>query len=166
VPSASKKSQSFKMKTKQIFLTTNGSKKSQSGNPVWLTFAECSTIEVSFQHHVRRNKQQLWCNKCASWKSFLVCFDNEIHTTIYCTIYTTLSSLRNWANNDRYRLQPSTPTQLCWSSSRLQPLQNYNLIKFALIRPSTLNHDRNLWTFEGAQRDNLFCRIFLGVPTP
>ena len=53
------------------------------------------------------------------------------------------SSLRNWANHDRYRLRPSTPAQLCWSSSRLQPLQNNNLIKFAIIRPSTLNHDNN-----------------------
>ena len=68
----------------------------------------------------------------------------EFHFRWVYTFSATLSSLRNWANNDRYRLRPSTPAQLCWSSSKLQPLQNYNLIKFALIRPSTLNHDRNL----------------------
>ena len=61
-----------------------------------------------------------------------------------------LSSLRNWANHDRCRLRPSTPAQLCWSSSRLQHLQNNNLIKFAIIRPSTLNHDRNFWNCRGA----------------
>ena len=32
---------------------------------------------------------------------------------------------------------PSTPKQLCWSSSRLQSLQNNNLIKFVKIQPST-----------------------------
>ena len=67
----------------------------------------------------------------------------EFHFSWVYTFSATLSSLRNWAN-DRYRLRLSTPAQLCWSSSRLQPLQNYNLIKFALIWPSTLNHDRNL----------------------
>ena len=61
-----------------------------------------------------------------------------------------LSFLRNWANHDRYRLRPSTPAQLCWSSSRLQPLQKTNLIKFAIIRPSALNHDRNVWNCRGA----------------
>jgi len=74
----------------------------------------------------------------------------EFHFSWVYTFSITLSSLRNWANNDRYRLRHSTPAQLCWSSSRLQPLQNYNLIKFALIRPSTLNKDRNLWNFRGA----------------
>ena len=74
----------------------------------------------------------------------------EFHFSWVYTFSATLSSLRNWANNGRCRLLPSTPAQLCWSSSRLQPLQNYNLITFALIRPSTLNHDRNVWNFRGA----------------
>ena len=74
----------------------------------------------------------------------------EFHFSWVYTFSAILSSLRNSANNDRYRLRPSTPAQLCWSSSRLQPLQNYNLIIFALIRPSTLNNDRNLWNFRGA----------------
>jgi len=73
------------------------------------------------------------------------------------------SSLRNWANNDRYRVRPSTPARLCWSSSRLQPLQNYNLIKFALIRPSTLNHDRNLWNFRGAPDETTCFAGFFSV---
>ena len=73
----------------------------------------------------------------------------EFHFRWVYTFSAMLSSLRNWANHDRYRVWPSTPAQLCWSSSRLQPLQNYNLIKFAIIRPSTLNHDRNLWNCRG-----------------
>jgi len=53
----------------------------------------------------------------------------EFHFSWVYTFSATFSSLRNWANNDRYRLLPSTPAQLCWSFSRLQPLQNYNLIR-------------------------------------
>jgi len=79
------------------------------------------------------------------------------------TFSATLSSLRNWANYDRYRLRPSTPAQLCWSSSRLQPLQNYNLIKFTLIRPSTLYHDRNLWNFRGAPDETTCFAGFFSV---
>ena len=60
-----------------------------------------------------------------------------IELGMFRLFFSFFNSLRNWANHDRYRLRPSTPTQLCWSSSRLQPLQNYNLIKLALIRPST-----------------------------
>ena len=52
----------------------------------------------------------------------------EFHFSWDYTFSATLSSLRNWANNDRYRLRPSTPTQLRYSSRRLQPLQNNNLI--------------------------------------
>ena len=49
----------------------------------------------------------------------------EFHCSWVYTFSATLSSLRNWANNDTEQttLRPSTPTQLCWSSSRLQPLQ-------------------------------------------
>ena len=82
------------------------------------------------------------------------------HFSWVYTFSATLSSLRNWAHNDRYRLRPNTPAQLCWSSSRLQPLQNYNLIKFAIIRPSTLNHDRHLWNFRGAPDETTSCRFF------
>jgi len=74
----------------------------------------------------------------------------EFHFSWVYTFSAMPSSLRNWANHDRYRLRPSTPSQLCWSSSRLQPLQNNNLIKFAIIRPSTLNHNKNLWNCQGA----------------
>ena len=88
------------------------------------------------------------------------CSTNEIRTFVSTywvyTFSATLSSLRNWASNDRYRLRPSTPAQLCWSSSRLQPLQNYYLIKFALIRPSTSNLDRHLWNFRGAPDETTF----------
>jgi len=88
----------------------------------------------------------------------------EFHFSWLYTFSATLSSLRNWANNDRYRLRPSTPAQLCWSSSRLQLLQNYNLIKFALIRTSTLNHDRNLWNFRGAPDETTCFAVFFSVP--
>ena len=79
-----------------------------------------------------------------------------------------LSSLQNWEKHVRYRLRPSTPAQLCWSSSRLQPLQNYTLIKFAIIRPSTLKHYKNLWNCRarGARRGNLFNSFLFGVPAP
>jgi len=71
--------------------------------------------------------------------------------------------LRNWENHDRYRLRPSTPAQLCWSS-RLQPLQNNNLIKFAIIRPSTLNHDKNLWNCRGAPDETTCLTGFFRCP--
>ena len=87
----------------------------------------------------------------------------EFHFSWVYTSSATLSSLRNWANNDRYRLRPSTPAQLCWFSSRLQLLQNYNLIKFALIRTSTLNHDRNLWNFRGAPDETTCFAVFFSV---
>ena len=90
----------------------------------------------------------------------------EFHFSLVYTFSTTLSSVRNWANNDRYRLRPSTPMQLCWSSSRLQPFQNYNLIKFALIRPPTLNHDINSWNFRGALDETTCFAGFFGVPAP
>jgi len=89
----------------------------------------------------------------------------EFHFSWVYTFSATLSSLWNWANNDRYRLRPSTPAQLCWSSSRLQPLQNYNLIKFALIWPSTLNHDRNLWNFRGAPDETTCFAGFFRCPS-
>ena len=43
----------------------------------------------------------------------------EFHFSWIYTFSATLSSLRNWENNDRYWLRPSTPVQLCWLSSRL-----------------------------------------------
>jgi len=89
----------------------------------------------------------------------------EFHFSWIYTFSATLSSLRNWSNNDRYRLRPSTPAQLCWSSSRLQPLQNYNLIKFALIRPSTLIHDINLWNVRGAPDETTCFAGFFRCPS-
>jgi len=86
---------------------------------------------------LQSNSRLLGCERVMETRS-------EFHFSWVYTFSATLSSLWNWANNDRYRLRPSTPAQLCWSSSRLQPLQNYNLIKLALIRPSTLNYNINL----------------------
>ena len=90
----------------------------------------------------------------------------EFHFSWVYTFSAMLSSLRNWANHDRYRLPPSTPAQLCWSPSRLQFLQNNNLIKFAIIRPSTLNHNRNLWNCRGAPDETTYLKFFFGVPAP
>jgi len=87
----------------------------------------------------------------------------KFHFSWVFTSSATLSSLRNWANNDRYRLRPSTSVKICWSSSRLQPLQNYNLIKFALIRQSALSHDRNLWNFRGAPDETTCFAVFFSV---
>ena len=115
-----------------------------------------------------------WHKNMNCYRATVVCLDakglletrEEFHFSWVYTFSATLCSLWNWANNDTYRLRPSIPAQLCWSSSRLQPLQNYNLIKFALIRPSTLNHDRNLWNFRGAS-DEITCFAgFFGVPAP
>ena len=47
----------------------------------------------------------------------------EFHFSWVYTFSAMLDSLPNWANDDRYRLRPSAPVQLCWSSSRPQPLQ-------------------------------------------
>ena len=41
-----------------------------------------------------------------------------------------------------------------------KPLQNYNLFKFALIQPSSLNHDKFMKLLRGAWQRNLFCRFF------
>jgi len=49
--------------------------------------------------------------------------------------------------------------------SRLQPLQNYNLIKFAIIRPSTLNHDRNLWNCRVAPDETTYLTGFFRCPS-
>ena len=87
------------------------------------------------------------------------------HFSWVYTFSAMLSSLRNWANHDRYRLRPSTPAQLCWSSSRLQPLQNDNLIKFAIIWPSTLNHDRNLWNCRGPPDETTCLTGFFRCPS-
>ena len=89
----------------------------------------------------------------------------EFHFSWVYTLSATLSSLRNSANNDRYRLRPSTRAQLCWSSSRLQALKNYNLIKFELIRPSTLSHDRNFWNFRGAPDETTCFAGFFRCPS-
>ena len=90
----------------------------------------------------------------------------EFHSSWVYTFSAMLSCLRNWANHDRYRLRPSTPAQQCWSSSRLQPLQNNNLIKFAIVRPSTLNHDKNLWNCRGAPDETTCLTGFFRCPSP
>ena len=113
-----------------------------------------------------------WHKNMNCYRATVVCLDakgygnrEEFHFNWVYSISATLSSLQNWANNDRYWLRPSTPAQLCWSSSRLQPLQNCNLIKFALIRPSTLNHDRNLWNFRGAPDETTCFAGFFRCPS-
>jgi len=89
----------------------------------------------------------------------------EFHFSWVYTFSVMLSFLQNWAIHDRYWLRPSTPTQLCWSSSRLQPLENYNLIKFATIRPWTLNHDRNVWNCREAPDETTCLTAFFRCPS-
>ena len=113
--------------------------------------------ERKFSSQLQSNSRLLGCERVMETRA-------EFHFSWVYTFSVTLSSLRNWANNDRYRLRPSTPAQLCWSSSRLQPLQNYNLVKFAQIRPSTLNHDRNLWNFRGAPDETTCFAVFFRCP--
>ena len=57
------------------------------------------------------------------------------------------------------------PRNLCWSSSRLQSLQNNNLNKFAIIRPSPFNHDRNLLNCRGAPDETTCLTVFFRCPS-
>jgi len=117
-------------------------------------------------HFLTHNYELLQSNNCLLGWERVMETRAEFHFSWVYTFSAMLSSLRNWANNDRYRLRPSTPAQLCWSSSRLQPLQNNNLIKFAIIRPSTLNHDKNLWNCRGTPDETTCLTGFFGVPAP
>ena len=95
----------------------------------------------SFQYHSARDFSSSWSmRKLENWalapkyellqsNSCLIGCERVVETRAefyFCWVYTfsaMFSSLRNWANHDRYRLRPSTPARLCWSSSRPQPLQ-------------------------------------------
>ena len=111
----------------------------------------------------KKNYELLQSNNCLLGCERVMETRMEFHFSWVYTFSAMLSSLRNWANDDRYRLRPSTPAQLCWSSSRQQPLQNNNLIKFTIIRPSTLNHDRNLWNCRGAPDETTCLTVFFSV---
>ena len=102
-----------------------------------------------------QNMNQLY--QRASLNKQMVSLSKQIVSGWVYTFSAMLSSLRNWANHNRYRLRPSTPAQLCWSSSRLQPLQNNNLNKFAIIRPSNLHHNKNLWNCCRGAPDETTC---------
>jgi len=104
-----------------------------------------------------------WHKTMNCYRATIVCLDAKVlwklgqfHFSWVYTFSAMLSSLRNWANHDRYRLRPNTPAQLCWTSSRLHPHQKNKLIKFAIIKPSTSNHDKNLWNWRGAP-DEITC---------
>ena len=105
----------------------------------------------------------LQSNNCLLGCERVVETREEFHFSWFYIFSALLSSLLNWANHDRYRLRPSTPARLCWSSNRLQPLQNNNLIKFAIIRPSSLNHDKNLWNCRGAPDETTCSTSFFSV---
>ena len=126
-----------------------------------LVFAESWRFDFLAQSYelLQSNNCLLGCERVMEIRA-------EFHSSWVYTFSAMLSSLWNWANHDRYRLRLSTPEQLCWSSSRLQPLQNNNLIKFAIIRPSTLNHDTNLWNCRGAPDETTCLTVFFGVPAP
>ena len=65
----------------------------------------------------------LQSNNCLLGRERVVETREEFHFSWFYIFSALLSSLLNWANHDRYRLRPSTPARLCWSSSRPQPLQ-------------------------------------------
>jgi len=112
-----------------------------------------------------QNYELLQSNNCLLGCERVMETRAEFHFSWVYTFSAMLCSLRNWANNERYRLRPSTPAQLCWSSSKLQPLQNNNLIKFAIIRPSALNHDKNLWNWRGAPDETTCSTGFFRCPS-
>ena len=112
-----------------------------------------------------QNYELLQSNNCLLGSEKVMETRAEFHFSWVYTFSVMLSSLRNSANHDRYRLRHSTPSLLCWSSSRLQPLQNYNLIKFAIIRPSTLNNDRNLWNSREASDETTCLTDFFRRPS-
>jgi len=89
------------------------------------------------------------------------------HCTTVCSVLhvNATAKIFKFLFHDRYRLRSSTPAQLCWSSSRLQPLQNNDLIKFAIIRPSNLNHDKNLWNCRGAPDETTCLIVFFRCPS-
>jgi len=95
-------------------------------------------------HFLAQNYKLLQSNNCLLGCERVMETRAEFHFSWVYTFSAIFSSLRNWSNHDRYQSRSSPPAQLCWSSSQLQPLQNNNFLKFAIIRPSTLNHDRNL----------------------
>jgi len=77
---------------------------------------------------------------------------DEFHLSWVHTSSAMLSSLQNWANHDRYRLRPSTRAQLCWSSSRLQPLSKWQpalwlwkCMKLSSVRANKINSNKRLW---------------------
>ena len=115
-------------------------------------------------HFLTHNYELLQSNDCLLGWERVMETRAEFHFSWVYTFSAMLSSLRNWDNHDRYRLRPSTPAQLCWSSSRLQPLRNNNHIKFAIIRLSTLNHDRNLWNCRGAPNETTCLTVFFSMP--
>jgi len=142
-----------------------------SGQLVKLCTQQCAPQAAGFCRSWRfdclaQNYELLQNNNCLLGCERVMETRAEFHFSWVYTFSAMLSSLRNWANHDRYRLPPSTPAQLCWSPSRLQFLQNNNLIKFAIIRPSTLNHNRNLWNCRGAPDETTYLKFFFGVPAP
>ena len=118
-----------------------------------------------FDFFLAQNYELLQSNNCLLGSEKVMETRAEFHFSWVYTFSVMLSSLRNSANHDRYRLRHSTPSLLCWSSSRLQPLQNYNLIKFAIIRPSTLNNDRNLWNSREASDETTCLTDFFRRPS-
>ena len=81
-----------------------------------------------------------------------------------CTFSAMLSSLRNWANHDRYRLRPSTPAQLCWSSSRRQPLRKYKIINSQWFRHQLQTKIESYETVEGRPTRQPVSQVFFRCP--
>jgi len=72
-----------------------------------------------------------WHQNTKCYRAIVVCVGAErfmeiraeVHFSWVYTFFAMFNSLRNCYKHDRYRLRPSTPAQLRWSSNRPQPLQ-------------------------------------------
>jgi len=130
----------------------------QNGN-LWSKSIFSRVCDVDCEDHfVGRNYQSAICWRQSVLKDIL-----SLNMRLQNHIYESISMIS--MKLSLYRLRPSTPAQLCWSSSRLQPLQKLQPIKFALIRPSTLNHDRNLWNVRGAPDETTCFAVFFRCPS-
>ena len=69
----------------------------------------------------------------------------KFHLSWVYTFSAMLSSLRNWANHDRYPLRDPAFLRNCVNhQADCNHFQNDNHINLGIIRPSTFNRDRKL----------------------
>jgi len=67
----------------------------------------------------------LWMPSCLLGNERVMETLAEFHFSWVHTFSAKLSSLPKCTSHDRYRLRPTTPAQLCWSSSRTSANKTY-----------------------------------------